>query len=237
MGEKNAARTWATTRFQRRAEEGRRGDMTVLRHKLKLRRDARMWRMIFYCCWAVVLCGVAAPQAKANFVGAYSLTNFTLTSVESNGDLGNGDAITPDGGLSIVLTGGNSGSGLGGTTDLLIGAPATGQVTFTWVYTSLDTPTFDWAGYLLGGTFFQLADTNGESGTVQFQVKTGQAFGFRVETYDNIGEPGVLTVSQFDAPSVSGVPEPGSWILAVTALALGAALRGWRRRGVAGGGL
>ena len=53
------------------------------------------------------------PQAKAASI-PYPLSDFVLTN--SNAD---GTAVSPDGGISVILTGGNNGTGLSGTTDLL----------------------------------------------------------------------------------------------------------------------
>lgn len=172
------------------------------------------WRRVIPLLCCVVGCGLGiVPQANAAFIGNYALSQFTLTNVNADGF-----AITPDNGLSIVLTGGNNGSGLGGgTTDLVVTAVAPGLVGFSFLYSSKDYPFYDWSGYLLDGMFMQLADTDGQSGTAGFQVTAGQSFGFRVETLDNTGEPGVLTISDFSAPQAS-VPEPGTLSFSFVAL-------------------
>ena len=145
-----------------------------------------------------------APAAYAGFIGDYALNNFTL--VNTNAD---GSVTTPDNGLTAVLTGGNNGSGEPGTTDLLTTAAGTGTVAFHYSYSALDFPGFDYAGYLIDSAFVQLADTDGQSGNASFMVTAGQIFGFRVGTLDNTGEPGILTISNFSAPSGGGaVPEP-----------------------------
>src|SRR5262249_28187490 len=149
------------------------------------------------------------PQAKASFIGTYDLSNFTLTNTNADGS-----AMTPDSGLTLVLTGPNNGSDLAGTTSLTISAAASGLLQFSYSYSSLDTPEFDFAGYILGATFIQLADTDGQSGSISVPITAGQTFGFRVGSLDNTGEPGVLTISNFNAPS--NVPEPGTLPLALT---------------------
>ena len=143
-------------------------------------------------------CFALGPQARAGFIGAYALSDFMLVNINADGFV-----TTPDGGQTAVLTGGNNGSLQPGTTDLVTTAVGPSMIQFQWFYSSLDTPTFDFAGYLLNNTFFPLADTNGESGTAMFPVSLGTPFGFRVGTVDNSGEPGILTVS-------SSVPEPGT---------------------------
>jgi hypothetical protein len=156
--------------------------------------------------WCAAVLGLtSATEARASFTGNYSLDNFTLT---NSSPVGNGTATTPDSGLSLVLTGPNDGSGDPGTVDFTILAPASGLISFDYLYSSQDLPTYDFAGYLLGNSFHQLADTDGQSGTVQFQITAGTVFGFRVGTLDNTGEPGVLTVSNFESSAVVS-PEPG----------------------------
>lgn len=163
-------------------------------------------------CWAMVIAAALSPEAKGAFIGDYALSNFTLTNTNANGS-----AVVNTNG-ALVFTGGNNGSGLRGTTDLTTFAVAPGVVSFTYSYSSLDSPTFDFAGYLLSSTFIQLADATGQSGTITFPVSLRQAFGFRVGTADNTGEPGVLTVSNFNAPS-SAVPEPSTVLLVPAAIA------------------
>lgn len=155
---------------------------------------------------AIGICLFLAPQAKAAFIGNYSLNQFTL--VNTNAD---GSAMSPDAGLSIVITGGNNGSGDPGTTDLTVTALASGLVQFQYSYSALDFPGLDFAGYLSGGNFVQLADTDGQSGSAMFNVIAGSTFGFRVATLDNQGEPAFFTISNFTAPTGNAaVPEPGT---------------------------
>jgi len=156
-----------------------------------------------------------APQAHAAFVAPYALANFSL--INQNAD---GTAVTNDGGLSVVLTGGNNGSGLAGTTDLVTQALASGTVHFQFSYFTLDDPPFDEAGFLLDGVYTQLAGTSGDAGVGNFAVVAGHTFGFRVATMDNTFEPGVFTISAFSAPApTSGVPEPATWPLGLAAMA------------------
>ena len=171
-----------------------------------------------------------APVAHAGFVGDYALNQFTLANTNADGFVS-----TPDNGLTAVLTGGNNGSGLPGTTDLLTTATGTGTVAFHYTYSALDFPGFDYAGYLVDSAFMQLADTDGQSGDATFTVTAGQMFGFRVGTLDNSGEPGILTISNFSAPSGGGgaVPEPGTALILCTGLAVAAAYGRCRRRAIA----
>jgi hypothetical protein len=157
--------------------------------------------------------GTFVGSYAGGVIGYYDLANFTLTN--SGGFLPNGSASSPDA-KTLVLTGTNDGSGLPGVTDLTIAAQATGVLQFTYLFSTLDTPTNEYAGYLLSGAFFPVADTDGESGSVNVPLRAGEIFGFRVGSLDDTGGAGVLTVTQFVAPIV---PEPATGQL----LLLGAA--------------
>lgn len=194
-------------------------------------------RLVLYCVLILGLVGV--QPASAAFIGDYALSNFTLT----NSADAMGFALTPDGGATVVLTGSNTGSGLEGTTDLTIASLGTGFLTFNYAYSTLDPdPNFDAGYYLLGASVIQVANQDGQSGTITVPVMLGQIFGFRVGTSDNLGEPGVLTISNFSAPAASGpgdggVPEPGTWTSLVVASAFfGIGRTWWMKRQTANGG-
>ena len=187
----------------------------------------RRWRSIATLCGALGFSLLFTNEAEASFTAPYALSNFMLNNSSVCAlDVPNGTATTPDNGLTVVLTGSNSGSGCAGTTDLTATALAAGVVQFNYLYTSLDNPGLDFAGYLVGGSFTPLADTSGMSGSVMVPVALGQMFGFRVGTVDNTFEPGILTISGFSAPGapITGgdVPEPGT--LSLVSLSLGAIL-------------
>ena len=154
---------------------------------------------------ALLLTGAFAPAAKADFVSPYALGDFTLLNSTPSD---NGTAVTPDGGRTVVLTGPNDGSGLPGFTELTILSRGNGVFHFNYVYTSLDTPNADFAGYTLNGRVFPLATASGQSGTVSVPVRQGDRIGFRVDTVDNIAEPGVLTISNFSAPGATPTTVP-----------------------------
>jgi hypothetical protein len=186
------------------------------------------WRLSVY---VVVLALCMLSPARAGLIGDYAPSNFQLVNTGADGF-----SVFASGGMALVLTGGNTGSGLAGTTDLTTVAAGTGTVSFQYSYSSLDFPGADSAGYLLNGTYFQLASIDGICGTAlcpgtaQFAVSAGARFGWRIETADNIGEPGILTVTQFNAPSATqNVPEPSSMPILLS-LAVAAMADKFRRR-------
>ena len=182
----------------------------------------------------LALLALAPAPVEGSFIGDYALANFTFTQTNLNA----ADQTPPDGSAAIspegwlVLTGSNTGSGVlpGAHTDLTISSSGTGQVSFDWVYSSLDLPEYDIAGYISGSDFHALSDTNGQSGSVSFSVVSGQMFGFRLWTLDNTGEPGILTVKNFAAPGQSAVPEPGTSAFLLLALTGGVTARRFLRR-------
>jgi hypothetical protein len=161
---------------------------------------------------ALLLGLTMVSSASAGSIITPILSSFDLVNTSADGTV----AIALDG-LSFVLTGGNTGSGLSGTTNFTATATTPGLVQFQYSYASLDTPGADNAGYLLDSDQIQLADTDGTSGTASFSVSTGQLYGWWVDTEDNTGEPGILTVT---FPASSPVPEPDSVALIVTGLAV-----------------
>ncbi len=157
-------------------------------------------------CLHVALCSLSlVPATWAGYIYDFApQANWQL--VNTNGD---GSILAQS--ADFVLTGPNNGSFAPGTTDYFAVAASGGVVTFNWSYSTCsptdppvcNDPTFTFAGYLLNGSYFGLADTNGQSGQGMFPVSPGDTFGFRVGSVDNTGEPGILTVT-------STTPEPGT---------------------------
>jgi hypothetical protein len=178
--------------------------------------------VLYWVCVLAVLTVVQVP-AEGAFTGDYALSNFTLTNQNADGFA----ILNGSGGL--VLTGGNNGSNLPGFTDLTIAATAAGMVSFDYRYESEDTPGYDLAGYKAAGSLHLLAE-DFQVGTVSFLIDSNQVFGFRVGTEDNTGRPGILTISNFSAPSANSpeaVPEPATFsLLSVAAVSLAV----WRVR-------
>jgi hypothetical protein len=164
----------------------------------------------------LLLTGVFVSGADGDFVSPYALSDFTLT----NSSFADGNAATPDNGQSVVFTGPNDGSGLAGSTALTVVSRGTGTFRFSWIYTSLDVPGFDSAGYLVNGQLFPLATANGQSGSNAISVHAGDVIGFRIDSADNTGGAGVLTISNFSAPAATQIPIPATSPLAELVLAV-----------------
>jgi hypothetical protein len=174
---------------------------------------------------------VAPNAAHAGFIGYYDPTNWTLTAAPGDGSVDTSGAPS-----SITVIGANNGIGIGNfvnyNTDYTITAAATGTWTFDWSYTSLDSPGYDWGGYLLNGVFTQLASSSPNSGNVSIAVSSGDVIGFEVGCSDCVIQPGNLAISNFSAPSsgASAAPEPSS--LALMALGASGIVAARRRRRV-----
>jgi hypothetical protein len=191
---------------------------TVLGHSGRARTSV----LIMFSC-VLLLAGVPQEAKADGFIGYYAPANFALANM--GGFLPNGSVSSPDS-MTLILTGTNDGSGLPGTTDLTIASEGAGLLQFSYVFTTLDDPGYEYGGYLIAGAFFPLADTSGESGSVVVPVSSGEIIGFSVGSVDDTGGAGVLTVTDFDAP----VPEPGAMQLLLVGAAAAIILKSRRIR-------
>lgn len=148
-----------------------------------------------------ILTSIPVSALAAGFTGPFDPSNFVLSNTNADGSVDTANAPT-----SITLIGGDNRSNSVGTTDWTINIDSTraGTISFDWMYSSLDTPGDDEAGYLLNSNFFTLATQDGDSSTspVVLAVNNGDVFGFRVATASNTGGPGEFTVNNFDAQPV-----------------------------------
>jgi hypothetical protein len=150
----------------------------------------------YFAILAVFLLMPAA--AHADFAGIYAPVNWTQ-SIGGAGSVNTGGAPA-----SIVL---NSQIGQTNYTILLVSG---GFWSFDYEYSSPYVGGADTAGYLINGSFTQLADNNGGSGASgSIAVLAGQTIGFRVNGNGELNS--ALTISNFSGPSA--VPEPSSLAL------------------------
>jgi len=195
---------------------------------------ATRWRFVSILGLLVLSMLALAPQAQAGFIGYYDISNINSLNfgnwVLVNSPTGipevqdpNGTATTPDSGMTLVVTGSQTGSGFPSMTDFEIVAPSAGTVSFLFTYSSLDTmfplcggdlmSQCDDGGYVVNGVYTQLATDLSQVSTptmVSFSVNAGDTFGFQVDAADNTGEPGNLSITNFSAPAPLSVPEPSS---------------------------
>jgi len=154
---------------------------------------------------------VQAFQLQKDFAGIYTPGNWTFT---SNPVLGDGSVDLASAPAAVTLTGSNSRDSTAyfGTvnSDYTIRAAAAGPVSFDWSFFSHRVHSPDGFGYLLNGSFTQLADQSSlGSGFSQFNVLVGDVFGFRAYTLDNEVGAGTATISNFSAPISDPTPVPG----------------------------
>jgi hypothetical protein len=159
-------------------------------------------------------------QATAfSFAGDFEPSKWTLTNINADGSVDTTNAP-----LGIILTGGDNGSNLPGTTDWTIPINSASEISFDWSYFTLDTPGFDSAGFLLNGIYTPLAILDGDFSTsaVSINVITGDIFGFRAATSSNSDGPPVFRVYSFrNSSSAAAVPEPSTILGAVMGLGFG----------------
>jgi MYXO-CTERM domain-containing protein len=171
---------------------------------------------------AATLIGASlAGSACGQFTGylAPDTWNITIDPPASGGSV----FFASDGSVATI-TGGDS--GIAGNVDMTHRSLFTVNLTFGWTYTSVNTPGFDAAYYLLNGESFFLTDGSSSgspvSGRATIPIVAGDTFGWRVHTVDGIYGPGVLSINNFE---FSVPPSPG----ALPLLGL-AAIAGRRRR-------
>jgi hypothetical protein len=136
------------------------------------------------------------------FQGFYAPTNWTI--------LGQGNGYVDLTGIpsSVTLFGSNSGTASNLNVDMTIEIPADGMVRFDWSYQSFNTDAFyDPFGYVLNGVFTNLTviqygpTSLSQSGTASVAVTSGDVFGFRQNTRDDILGRGVTTVTGLAIPN------------------------------------
>ena len=138
---------------------------------------------------------------RAAFLGPYEFSDFTLINI-------NADGTAAWDGTSLLLTGGDNGSGVQGFTNFFAVATEAGIIKFDYSYVTTDLygdPLYDEAGYVVAGVFTQLYDP--PSGHASFAVEQGQGFGFQVRTEDNTVGPAILTITP---AQTQAIPEPAT---------------------------
>jgi hypothetical protein len=158
---------------------------------------------------------IMAGSAQAAFVNAYDATKWTQV---TNG----GSINTTNAPNSVSLTSSNNRGGVKNQ-DFSIAAAGNGVVSFDWSYVTTDAnSSYDPFSWFLNGVFTQLTVAGPaltQSGTVTFNVFTGDIFGFRANSTDSRLGAATTTVSNFNAPSA--VPLPAAiWLMGVPLMGL-----------------
>lgn len=156
--------------------------------------------------------GFHSPALALGFAGIFAPGNFTLNNSNADGSVNDTNAASG----TVVLTGGNNDSlsFASGTTNWIAG-PITqgGTVSFAWTFAGENVPytpgaAGDRGGYIIDGTPTYLGFQNGDNYHVSsLSLTAGQTFGFIVETDNNTGGPGVLTITNFNF-TPEQIPEP-----------------------------
>lgn len=143
--------------------------------------------------------------AKADFSGYYAPGNWTTDELGS----GVGFVDTSGAPASVTLIGGDD--GFDADTYWTINSAAAGTVSFDWSYSSFDDPGYDGGFYVVTdlSNWIFLSTTDGETGSISFDVAAGELFGFNIYSEDGLFGAGALTITNFSAP----VPEPTSLAL------------------------
>jgi hypothetical protein len=164
---------------------------------------------------------LCSPQAKAD---VFVLTNTTHPELYVFAPPivwdGNGFVQAIPGGYK--LTGPNTLGQVENTTTFVATALSDEVLSYDWVYQSFDSldALFDPAGYVLDGVLTQLTHNQSrfvgsttvpiiQTGTLTFNLHTGQTYGFYVHSTDSHEGAGVISFTTALAPA--GVPEPATW--------------------------
>ncbi|MDY7048059.1 MAG: PEP-CTERM sorting domain-containing protein [Microcystis panniformis WG22] len=164
--------------------------------------------------------GFSSPTLAVGFTGIFAPANFTLNNTSADGTVDDTNAASG----TVILTGGNNDSFTSGTTTWIANITQGGTVSFDWSFAGESVPyteglAGDRGGYIINGTPTYLGFQDGDYHSVSsLSVTAGQTFGFIVETANNTGGAGHLTITDFNF-TPQPIPEP-STILGIGAVAL-----------------
>jgi len=188
---------------------------------------------------AIVASAIGSSPVRADFTGDYAIANWTFSNNPA-GTAGSFNTV-PGPPIQLFVVGGNA--GIAGDSDFTITVVEDGEISFDWGYESIDIEDFDLGGYVLNGTFTQLAGTDSQvpffNGTATVPVVAGDIFAFRSLTTDGLFGNGTLGITDFNfvgagaEPSILEIPTLNELGLTALALLLGlGAMLKIRRRAV-----
>ena len=154
---------------------------------------------------------VPLPVLALGFNGVYAPGNWTNSPGTGSINTTTSPTVPPLTDKTISLTSSNTGSGFPSDTDFTIAMQGPGNVVFHWGYTSTDTSAVaDPFGYLLNGVFHPVTSGTAvtQNGYVTLAVNTGDIFGFRQSTTNDMNGAASTLVSSFNAPISSPAPLP-----------------------------
>lgn len=143
----------------------------------------------------LTISATVSSNSVNGFTGVYDVANWTFTNITTNGNVNTTGAPA-----SIVLTGGDDGSGFSGDSTYGITIPSNSTISFDWSYSTSDGAQFDVPRVIVNGTPTDMNgyDTNGgtsQSGSMTVTVNAGDAFAFSMLTTDNVFGAANVTIS------------------------------------------
>lgn len=149
-------------------------------------------------------------EMNAQFSGAFAPANWGTVAANSDGQ-----TYTTNAPGNIYMTSGNNGSGLSGTNDFTITIAQTGVISFSWTYTTIDGPNYDYPQYAINNgagitvNGYSTGGSTSQSGSQPcVPVTAGDVFRFRMYTSDNVFGAATCTFSSFlfSVPAVTISP-------------------------------
>lgn len=162
--------------------------------------------------WSIV--NTTAGSVDQTLSGSGSTPEYTCFQTNEVACAENVDATT--GGVDVVgsvagFDGGGTGDTARTTTWTVTNGAQPSTLMFSWAFATLPTEsaTKQSAWYLVETTATQLTASGGGSGSViNISLAPFETFGFRVSTDDNIGDYGVLSITNFTAATEVPAPLP-----------------------------
>ncbi|MFM6184280.1 MAG: hypothetical protein ACKPA8_22800 [Dolichospermum sp.] len=161
--------------------------------------NVQKWGGVVASLVSILALSAPARAITFGFTGDYAPSKWNL--INSNAD---GSVDTSTAPNSITLTGGNNGSRSFGRTDYRITNTNTlpVNISFNWLYSSLDTPNFDRFDVNLNGSYTTIAGSNASGTYTTTLIPNGNTFGFSIATSSNFSPRGSVTISNFSATPV-----------------------------------
>ncbi len=146
---------------------------------------------------ALLFLSIVSMSLNAQFSGAFAPASWGTVAANSNG-------LTYTVGAPASVSMSSSDGLIGaGTNDFTITMPASGVISFSWSYSTVDGPSWDYPMVLVNGVASMLNGYNIGGGATQtgthggICINAGQVFGFRMYSVDNAAGPCGTDFSNF----------------------------------------